>query len=54
VGLALVTVPDEISVVPTRLDAGAVAITFDEIREAQAADPDCQRLLSLTARTDFF
>jgi hypothetical protein len=54
VGLALVTVPDEISVIPTGLDAGAAAITFDELLEAQSADPDCQRFLSLTARADLF
>jgi hypothetical protein len=54
VGHALVTVPDEISVIPTGLDAGAAAITFDKIREAQAADPDFQRFLSLTGRSDLF
>jgi hypothetical protein len=54
VGLAPVTVPDEISVIPTGLDAGAAAITFDEFREAQAADHDCQQFLSLTARADVF
>jgi hypothetical protein len=54
VGHALFTVPDEISVIPTGLDAGAAAITFDEIREAQAADPDFQRFLSLTTRADLF
>jgi Integrase zinc binding domain len=54
VGLALVTVPDEISVIPTGLDAGATAITVDELREAQTSDPDCQRFLSQTARADLF
>jgi Integrase zinc binding domain len=54
VGLALVTVPDEISVIPTGLNAGAAAITVDELREAPASDPGCQRFLSQTARADFF
>ena len=54
VGLALVTVPDEISVIPSGLEAGVASITLDELREAQAADPDCQRFLSLTARAELF
>jgi hypothetical protein len=54
VGLAFSTVPDEIPVIATGLDAGAAAVTFDELREAQAADPYCQRFLSLTARADLF
>jgi hypothetical protein len=54
VGLALATVPDGISAIPTGLDAGAADITFDELRERQAADPDCQLFLSLTALSDLF
>jgi Integrase zinc binding domain/Integrase core domain len=52
VGLALVTVPEEASAIPTGAETGVGAISSSELRVPQATDPDCQRFLSLTARAE--
>ena len=54
VGLALITVPDEVSTIPTGTETGAAAIAMSEFRVAQAADQDCQRFLSLSTRAGLF
>jgi hypothetical protein len=54
VDLDIPTTPTDPPLIPTSRELAVEAISDEEIRQAQATDPDCQHFLTATARAGLY